>query len=180
MTFLLQTQKLFMSNPWNLTKLIRDHYSGYTTPAALYVESCYCLRKRWSLRVMTSNQLCQVPSIWHNKFLCLQQKCHPQCMFIWSLKGFCSNMFPSGGDLSSLKWGQNEVVKTASEDFENVTIEFYGSNIVYFDIICMIWRYLLISPQIWAVLSKSIFHLLLSPLGVPMSNDFAFSCILQL
>ena len=63
MTFLLQTQKLFMSNPWNLTKLIRGHDSEYRTPAALYVESCYCLRKRWSLRVITSDQLCQVPSI---------------------------------------------------------------------------------------------------------------------
>ena len=142
MTFLLQTQKLIISNAWNLTKFIRGHDSDYRTPAALYVESCYCFEKRWSLRVMTSDQLCQVPSIWHNKFLCLQQKCHPQCMFIWSLKGFYSNMFPSCGDLSSLKWGQNEVLKTASEDFENVTMEFYGSNIVYFDIICMIWTYL--------------------------------------
>ena len=72
------------------------------------------LKKRWSLRVMTSDKLCQVPSIWHNKFLCLQQKCHPWCMFIWSLKGFCSNMFPSGGALNSLKWGQNEDVTASS------------------------------------------------------------------
>ena len=77
MTFLLQTQKLIMSNAWNLTKFIRGHDSDYRTPAALYVESCYCLRKRWSLRVMTYDKLCQVPSIWNNKFLCLQQKCHP-------------------------------------------------------------------------------------------------------
>ena len=77
MTFLLQTQKLIMSNAWNLTKFIRGHDSDYRTPAALYVESCYCLRKRGSLRVMTSEQLCQVPSISLNKFLCLQQKCHP-------------------------------------------------------------------------------------------------------
>ena len=114
MTFLLQTQKLIMSNAWNLTKFIRGHDSDYRTPAALYVESCYCLRKRWSLRVMTSDQLCQVPSILHKKFLCLQQKCHPQCMFIWSLKGFYSNMFPSGGALNSLKWGQNEDVTASS------------------------------------------------------------------
>ena len=77
MTFLLQTQKLFMSNPWNLAKLIRGHDSEYRTPAALYVESCYCLRKRGSLRVMPSDKFCQVPSILHKKFLCLQQKCHP-------------------------------------------------------------------------------------------------------
>ena len=103
MTFLLQTQKLFMSNAWKMTKLIRGHDSEYRTPAALYVESCYCLRKRGSLRVMPSAKLCQVPSILHKKFLCLQQKCHPQSMFIWSLKGFYSNMFPSGGALNSLK-----------------------------------------------------------------------------
>ena len=72
------------------------------------------LKKRWSLRVITSDKLCQVPSIWHNKFLCLQQKCHPQCMFIWSLKGFYSDMFPSGGALNSLKWGQNEDVTASS------------------------------------------------------------------
>ena len=59
-------------------------------------------------------------------------------MFEWSLKGFYSNMFPSGGDLISLKWGQIEDAKGEAEDFENVTIEFYGSNIVYFDITCMI------------------------------------------
>ena len=28
MTFLLQTQKLFMSNAWNLTELLRGHDSG--------------------------------------------------------------------------------------------------------------------------------------------------------
>ena len=63
MTFLLQTQKLIMSNAWNLTKLIRGQDSEYRTPAALYVESCYCLRKRGSLRVMTYDKLCQVPII---------------------------------------------------------------------------------------------------------------------
>ena len=46
MTFLLQTQKLFMSNAWNLMKLIRGHDSEYRTPAALYVESCYCFEKK--------------------------------------------------------------------------------------------------------------------------------------
>ena len=53
-------------------------------------------------------------------------------MFIWSLKGFYSDMFPSGGALNSLKWGQNEDVKGEAEDFKSVTIEFYGSNIVYY------------------------------------------------
>ena len=77
MTFLLQTQKLIMSNAWNLTKLIRGHDSEYRTPAALYVESCYCLRKRGSLRVMNSDKLCQVPIILHKKFLGLEQKYHP-------------------------------------------------------------------------------------------------------
>ena len=146
--------------PWlhlHLTKLIKGHDSKTSyfsqTTTTLHIECC----RSSVIRVMTSDQLCQVPSILHKKFLSLQQKCHPQCMFIWSLKGFYSNMFPSGGDLSSLKWGQNEVVKTASEDFENVTIEFYGSNIVYFDIICMIWTYLLISPQIWVVGSETNF-----------------------
>ena len=104
MTFLLQTQKLFMWNAWNLTKLIRGHDSVYRTPAALYVESCYCLRKRWSLRVMTSHQLCQVSNILQKKLLCLQQKCH---VFVYmELTGIC--MFHSGGALNSLKWGQNE------------------------------------------------------------------------
>ena len=46
MTFLLQTQKLIMSNAWNLTKFIRGHDSEYRTPAALYVESCYCFEKK--------------------------------------------------------------------------------------------------------------------------------------
>ena len=54
-------------------------------------------------------------------------------MFIWSLKGFCSNMFPSGGAFDPLKWGQNEDVKGEAEDFKSATIEFYGSNIVYYD-----------------------------------------------
>ena len=54
-------------------------------------------------------------------------------MFIWSLKGFYSNMFPSGGALNSIKWGQNEDVKGEAEDFKSATIEFYGSNIVYYD-----------------------------------------------
>ena len=141
-----------------MTELIRDHDSEYRTPAALYVESCCCLRKRWSLRVMTSDKLCQVPSIWHNKFLCLQQKCHPQCMFIWSLKGFYSNMFPSGGALNSLKWGQNEDVKGEAEDFKSATIEFYGSNIVYydsFDVFKAIWAKSLhmnaLWPNIWVL-----------------------------
>ena len=133
MTFLLQTQKLIMWNAWNLTKLIRGCDSDYRTPAALCVERCYCLRKRGSLRVMPSDKFCQVPSILHKKFLCLQQKCHPWCMFIWSLKGFCSSMFPSGGAFDPLKWGQNEDVKGEAEDFKSATIEFYGSNIVYYD-----------------------------------------------
>ena len=77
MTFLLQTQKLIMSNAWNLTKLIKGHDSDYRTPAALYVESCCCLRKIRSLRVMSFDQLCQVPSILHKKFLSLQQKWYP-------------------------------------------------------------------------------------------------------
>ena len=55
-------------------------------------------------------------------------------MFIWSLKEFFSNMFPSGGAFNSLKLGQNEVVRTASDDLENVAIKFYWSNTVYFDI----------------------------------------------
>ena len=42
-------------------------------------------------------------------------------------------MFPSGGALNSLKWGQNEDVKGEAEDFKSATIEFYGSNIVYYD-----------------------------------------------
>ena len=42
-------------------------------------------------------------------------------------------MFPSGGSLDPLKWGQNEAVKGEAEDFKSVTIEFYGSNIVYYD-----------------------------------------------
>ena len=46
MTFLLQTQKLIMSNAWNLTKLIKGHDSVYRTPAAQYVESCYCFEKK--------------------------------------------------------------------------------------------------------------------------------------
>ena len=54
-------------------------------------------------------------------------------MFIWSLKGFCFSMFPSGGTFDPLKWGQNEAVKGEGEDFKSVTIEFYGSNIVYYD-----------------------------------------------
>ena len=108
MTFLLQTQKLIMSNAWNLTKFIRGHDSKtssfFKTITTLHIQCC----RSSVIRVMTSDKLCQVPSIWHNKFLCLQQKCHPQCMFIWSLKGFYSDMFPSGGILNSLNWGQNE------------------------------------------------------------------------
>ena len=42
-------------------------------------------------------------------------------------------MFPSGGSLAPLKWGQNEDAKGEAEDFKSVTIEFYGSNIVYYD-----------------------------------------------
>ena len=42
-------------------------------------------------------------------------------------------MFPSGGALNSLKWGQNEDVKGEAEDFKSATIEFYGLNIVYYD-----------------------------------------------
>ena len=49
--------------------------------------------KKESLRVMTSDQLCQEPSLLLNKFLCLQQKCYPWCMFKWNLKGFYSTMF---------------------------------------------------------------------------------------
>ena len=39
-------------------------------------------------------------------------------------------MSPSGGAFKSTKWGQIEDAKGEAEDFENVTIEFYGSNIV--------------------------------------------------
>ena len=77
MTFLLQTQKLFISNPWNLTELIRGHDSKTSsfsqTITTLHIQCC----RSSVIRVMTSDKLCQVPSIWHNKFLCLQQKCHP-------------------------------------------------------------------------------------------------------
>ena len=74
-------------------------------------------------------------------------------MFIWSLKGFYSNMFPSGGALNSLKWGQNEDVKGEAEDFKSATIEFYGSNIVYydsFDIFKAIWAKSLHRNALWA------------------------------
>ena len=54
-------------------------------------------------------------------------------MFIWNSKGFCSTIFPSGGSLDPLKWGQNEAVKGEAEDFKSVTVEFYESNIVYYD-----------------------------------------------
>ena len=74
------------------------------TITTLHIQCC----RSSVFRVMTSDQLHQVPSIWHKKFLSLQQKCHPWCMFIWNLKGFCSTMFPSGGTLDPLKWGQNE------------------------------------------------------------------------
>ena len=108
MTFLLQTQKLIMSNAWNLTKFIIGHDSKTSsfsqTITTLHIQCC----RSSVFRVMTSDQLCQVPRIWHKKFLSLQQKCHPWYMFIWSLKGFCSNMFPSGGTFDPLKWGQNE------------------------------------------------------------------------
>ena len=112
-----------------MTKFIRGHDSKTLpfsqTTTTLQIQCC----RSSVFRVITSDQLCQVPSILHKNFLCLQQKCHPWCMFIWSLNGFCSNLFPFGGALNSLKWGQNEVVKTASEDLENVTIAFYWSNI---------------------------------------------------
>ena len=63
MTFLLQTQKLIMSNAWNLTELIIGHDSKTSsfsrTITTLHIQYC-----RSSLfRVMTSDQLCQVPSI---------------------------------------------------------------------------------------------------------------------
>ena len=133
MTFLLQAQKIIMWNAWFLTKLIRDHDSKTSsfsqTTTTLHIQCCMSA----VFRVMTSDQLCQEPSISHNKFLCLQQKCYPWCIFIWNLKGFCSTIFPSGGSLDPLKWGQNEAVKGEAEDFKSVTIEFYGSNIVYYD-----------------------------------------------
>ena len=40
-------------------------------------------------------------------------------------------MLPSGGTIDVPKSCQNEAVKGEAEDLENVTIEFYGSNIVY-------------------------------------------------
>ena len=42
-------------------------------------------------------------------------------------------MFPSGGSLDPLKWGQNEDAKGEAEDFKSGTTEFYLSNIVYYD-----------------------------------------------
>ena len=62
-TFLLQTQKLIMSNAWNLTKFIRGHDSKTSsfsqTITTLHIQCC-----RSSVnRVMTSDKLCQVPSI---------------------------------------------------------------------------------------------------------------------
>ena len=47
-------------------------------------ESCFCLRKIWSLWVvMTSDQLCQVPSISHNKFSVCNKIVILDGMFIW-------------------------------------------------------------------------------------------------
>ena len=45
---------------------------------------------------------------------------------------FFIKMFPSGGTFDSLKCGQNEAVKDEAEDFKSA-IEFYESNIVYYD-----------------------------------------------
>ena len=71
MTFLLQTQKLIMSNAWNLTKFIRGHDSKtsyfFKTITTLHIQCC----RSSVFRVMTSDQFCQVPSIWLREFLCL-------------------------------------------------------------------------------------------------------------
>ena len=61
-------------------------------------------------------------------------------------------MFPSGGTLDPLKWGQNEDVKGEVEDFKSATIEFYGSNIVYydsFDVLKAIWANSLHRNALW-------------------------------
>ena len=94
---------------WSEVMTLRLHLF-LKTITTLHIQCC----RSSVFRVMTSDQLCQVPSILHKKFLCLQQKCHPWCMFIWSLTGFYSDMFPSGGALNSLKWGQNEDVTASS------------------------------------------------------------------
>ena len=62
-------------------------------------------------------------------------------------------MFLSGGALNSLKWGQNEDVKGEAEDLKSATIEFYRSNIVYydsFDVFKAIWAKSLHRNALWA------------------------------
>ena len=74
MTFLLQAQKLIMWNAWFLTKLIRDHDSKTSsfsqTTTTLHIQCC----RSSLLRVMTSDQPCQEPSILHNTWVHLTRQ----------------------------------------------------------------------------------------------------------